>query len=482
MEREFQGRYEILIITNHDATDKADGTESLALELAGLFPCVRVTKHVGPAGKGAALKSGFLDSTGDWIFFVDSDLPYDLSFFLKASHWLSKGVDFVSGNRRMQGSEILCETRFVARFLRRLWLGRLFNRVLRWLLPLASTDTQAGIKAMNRRFASVAFGLQTCPGFYFDIELFLTCAAQGFRHFEVPLRSNVTTDVSTVRFFRELRRAAFWVSRVFWQNLRGHYAGNAAFSSWNQWNFTADDWGLSPGVNRGILALARKGILRRVSVMSDSAYLDEGLNELREIPGVSLGLHFNLTYRFGKPLPFAWASPASAFLGCVARVWGGQVEFQNTLKQELLRQIAALRAKGLSLQYIDGHHHIHVFPGISKVVADVCVEVGIREVRVPLDKSSMRFSHFFIGALTRLSRPHFKQASLTYLPFFYPPLNSFKNPLRLRRELLKRQGYEVLVHPSDSDDVANLPTPDAYSAQRVIEYRALLNLWDPQRT
>ena len=33
--------------------------------------------------------------------------------------------------------------------------------------------------------------------------------------------------------------------------------------------------------------------------MANCAYLTEGLEELRKVPGIKLGLHFNLTY--GKP-------------------------------------------------------------------------------------------------------------------------------------------------------------------------------------
>lgn len=477
MEREFPGRYEILIITNHDATDKDDGTERLADELTKAFAFVRVVKHEGPAGKGAALKTGFLNSKGDWIFFVDSDLPYDLSFFSKASQRLSEGVDFVSGNRRMAGSEILCETRFVAQFLRRLRLGKLFNKALRTALPLYSTDTQAGIKAMNRRFASAAFGLQTCPGFYFDIELFLTCAAQGFRHAELPLRSNVTTEVSTVHFSRELRRAAFWVSRIFWLNFKKYYSQTPPDTRPEQWYFTADDWGLSPGVNRGILELAKKGVVRRVSAMADASYLSEGLEELKAIPGIALGLHFNLTYAFNTPLPFGWTSPSSALFSCLSKVIWGKTAFQNTVKKELLRQFRALTEKGLQLDYVDGHHHIHVYPGVGRAVAEACREVGIRQVRLPLDKSSLNLSHLVIGLLARVSQRHFRRASLSSLPFFYPDLAAFKNPSVFLEQLSRRRGYEVLVHPADTSDVATLSSPDSYSEQRVVEYTALLGLF-----
>jgi predicted glycoside hydrolase/deacetylase ChbG (UPF0249 family) len=36
---------------------------------------------------------------------------------------------------------------------------------------------------------------------------------------------------------------------------------------------SADDWGLSPDINEGILDLARRGIVRRVSVLSSGSFV-----------------------------------------------------------------------------------------------------------------------------------------------------------------------------------------------------------------
>ncbi|MES2965540.1 MAG: methyltransferase domain-containing protein, partial [Bdellovibrionota bacterium] len=49
---------------------------------------------------------------------------------------------------------------------------------------------------------------------------------------------------------------------------------------------TADDWGMSSGVNLGILELAKLGVVTRVSMMADAPRLTEGLDELRTIEGL----------------------------------------------------------------------------------------------------------------------------------------------------------------------------------------------------
>ena len=46
--------------------------------------------------------------------------------------------------------------------------------------------------------------------------------------------------------------------------------------------FAADDWGLSPAINLGILELARRGWLRSVSLIANAPFLHERLDELLE--------------------------------------------------------------------------------------------------------------------------------------------------------------------------------------------------------
>jgi chitin disaccharide deacetylase len=474
LEAEYGTDFEVIIITNHAKNDRDDGTEAIAAALALYCPQVRVVDHQGQVGKGAALRTGFHASLGEWIFFVDSDLPYDLGFFTRAAEALRSGAAFVTGNRRVAGSEILCETRFVFRFVKRLCMGKLFNRVLRTLLPIQSTDTQAGIKAMTREFAQTAFALQSCPGFYFDIELFLTAAQQSFRHAEVPLRSNVTTDVSTVRFFHELQRAIIWLSRIWWRNRNGEYAVKANPLQWSQWQVSADDWGLSPAVNRGILHLAQEGVVRRASVMVDAPFVTQGLSALQSIEGFETGLHFNLTYAFGRKPALIWKSPAKALVALYWACLFSKKPMLERISEELRKQLETARALGLKITYLDGHHHVHVFPIISSAVAKVCREYGIQSVRVPFDPHSLQFSHWIIGRLARWAQPDFERAGIKALPFLYPSLKEFENPAKLRQKLLAHPGYEVLVHPADEDDVSKLPIPDSYSAQRVTEYRALL--------
>ena len=63
----------------------------------------------------------------------------------------------------------------------------------------------------------------------------------------------------------------------------------------------ADDLGMAPGVNRGIVEAHRAGAVSSSTLMVNCAAAEEAVNLVqREAPNLGLGLHLNLT--FGRPL------------------------------------------------------------------------------------------------------------------------------------------------------------------------------------
>lgn len=223
LQQRFGDSYEILLIPNPSPTDEGDDSPAVAAALAEKLDQVRVCEHRGVPGKGAALRTGFRASKGEWLFFTDADLPYDLDFFDRAARELDDGTEFVTGNRRMPVSEFDIPVKLLPLAYRRHRLGVLFNRCVRLLMPIASTDTQAGAKAMSRRMAEAAFGAQTCPGFLFDLEFFLTAYRRGFPQKELPVTLYLNSEKSTVRVIRESAIAVYWLLRIFWQDRRGAY-------------------------------------------------------------------------------------------------------------------------------------------------------------------------------------------------------------------------------------------------------------------
>lgn len=132
----------------------------------------------------------------------------------------------------------------------------------------------------------------------------------------------------------------------------------------------ADDFGLSPGVNRGIARLAQAQRLNAVSCLVNGPHWRDGAALLRSFPAsVEVGLHFNLTE--GVPLSAALRSvwprfPSLARLIALAHLHGLP---QAAITAELAAQWAAFtEATGHPPAFIDGHQHVHHLPQVRDAV------------------------------------------------------------------------------------------------------------------
>lgn len=210
---------------------------------------------------------------------------------------------------------------------------------------------------------------------------------------------------------------------------------------------TADDFGLSPGVNREIVALLERGALNAVSLFAHSPFADDALDDWaraldrREKNGEnasnapSLGLHFCLTS--GRPVappedvPLLVDGAGRFCLGFLSLIRllrsSKRDEAIRQIERELTAQIRRLddltAARGLRWNRLDSHCHLHAIPGIFELVATAARNRGLflRIPREPLRLGARRrraiFSDFGVGwakkalldALTRRRETEFSE-------------------------------------------------------------------------
>ena len=128
----------------------------------------------------------------------------------------------------------------------------------------------------------------------------------------------------------------------------------------------ADDFGLSPGVNRGIIKAHEQGIVTSASLMVRMPAAAEAAAYAREHSNLSVGLHFDLgewTYRNGD-----WE--------CVYEV--APVDDPSAVARQADDQLAAFqRLLGRNPSHIDSHQHVHREEPVRSTLVELARQVGV---------------------------------------------------------------------------------------------------------
>lgn len=468
LEVQFKNSFEIILILNGDNLLELNKMQFIANQFKEKSLALKIC-HSTARGKGSALKEGFLISKGKNIFFTDADLPYDLSFFLEAHTLLANGHQFVTGNRRFPNSLFTLPVSVLPLAYGRHRVGLLFNKIVRTLFKIKSHDTQAGIKAFSRSLGERVYSRKTCPGFLFDLEFFIIAMKNGYKHTELPIHLHLKSEKSTVRILKESLETAYWLSKIYFQNLRKYYYFESDEINFNKHYFiTADDWGISPSVNRGILKLAQKGIVTRVSVMADGLYVGNYLDELKSIKGIELGLHLNFTHEN------YFKSPIDLLVNMIGPFKKQQKEL--LVKNEIKRQYDIMKKFDINVSYADGHHHCHIFPGVVNAFSHFLQEKNINETRLPLSWSFLFSEKILLLIFSINAKTKFDRLGISYRPFFYPDFEKIDSTDLLRKQLSNKIGHEIITHPSDLADFTLLSINDRYNHGRVKEFNLLTDL------
>ena len=139
--------------------------------------------------------------------------------------------------------------------------------------------------------------------------------------------------------------------------------------------FNSDDFGMSRGVNYGIIDACLLGPVRSATMMANMPAFLHGVSLLPHAPKLAVGAHLVLTA--GKSLggPYKTITDCDGFFQSQSvlkgRAEAGEIDL-GEVERELSLQIEKLLGAGIKLSHLDGHHHIHGSPGIS----DVCLELA----------------------------------------------------------------------------------------------------------
>ncbi len=154
----------------------------------------------------------------------------------------------------------------------------------------------------------------------------------------------------------------------------------------------ADDFGLTPGINRAIIELFQAGALRSTSLIATASFTEEAVELMRQHPRLGVGCH--LTFVDGIPaahpesIPTLLGADGKTFrpsmLDFTQAVLRGTVR-AGDLARETQAQIQRLQRMGVDVTHIDTHKHAHAFPEVARTVLYIAERCGIFAVRRPFE-------------------------------------------------------------------------------------------------
>jgi dolichyl-phosphate beta-glucosyltransferase len=177
--------YESEVIVVDDGS--SDRTADIAREFERNAPpnvSVRLLQHEVNRGKGAAVRTGVLAATGEYILYMDADLAVPPEEVPRLIALLDAGADVAAGTRVQPGG---FDMRASQPAYRRIG-GRLFAIARRRLLLSQVEDTQCGFKGFRREAAHDIYPRSRLDGWSFDTELLYIAQRLKLSVREVPVQ------------------------------------------------------------------------------------------------------------------------------------------------------------------------------------------------------------------------------------------------------------------------------------------------------
>jgi chitin disaccharide deacetylase len=248
---------------------------------------------------------------------------------------------------------------------------------------------------------------------------------------------------------------------------------------------TADDFGLSPGVDHGILETFRRGVVRSTALLVNFPDVGDSAFRLRQEPGLEVGIHLNLTA--GPPVlpPKRVRSLVGTdgtfhnFATFFARIAVSQIDWSE-VTLEWRAQFERGIDQGCHFTFITSHQHVHMLPEGAQICAKLAQEFGVGTVRLanfrlPEMLWSLRPKAFALAPFVPMARGVFQRSGVfCNASTLEIPAGNTDSALQQVCRTLERLDagvHELICHPAYEDPV--LEARDTYVAGRHNELTVL---------
>jgi chitin disaccharide deacetylase len=226
---------------------------------------------------------------------------------------------------------------------------------------------------------------------------------------------------------------------------------------------TADDFGLTDGVNRAILRGHREGIVTSASLLAVAQAYRGAVELAKQAPRLAVGVHLAIVGEDPPLLPavrvrslvdrtgnFPLTYPA-----VLSRAALGRLD-PDDVRREFRAQIERVLGDGLPISHLDTHQHLHLWPVIGKIVTELATEFGIPAVRLPRSHRPGPVG-VAVNALAARLRVRLDRAGLVHSADYAGLDEAGAMDLALPAAIarLSRRGRptaEINAHPGEADD------------------------------
>jgi chitin disaccharide deacetylase len=257
----------------------------------------------------------------------------------------------------------------------------------------------------------------------------------------------------------------------------------------------ADDYGISPGVNRAIRDLIARGRLNATSVMVVGPAIGrDEVASLREAaansPRCAIGLHVTLTAPF-RPLTMHFRPlDGGMFLSFPKLLRAGLARRLDPeiLAAEVKVQLAAFAEMfGRAPDFVDGHQHVQLYPqvrdAVLSAVKDVAPAAWVRQAgrNGSLAQRLVAPKALFLDVLSAQFRRRAARAGIAFNPGFagaydFSRQTDFGRLMRQFLDGLPEHGV-IMCHPGFVDEILVSLDPLTYQREREHAFLSGTDFW-----
>ncbi|HEX4156557.1 MAG TPA: ChbG/HpnK family deacetylase [Acidobacteriaceae bacterium] len=158
----------------------------------------------------------------------------------------------------------------------------------------------------------------------------------------------------------------------------------------------ADDFGLTPGVNRAIAELHDAGALTSATLMANGPAFEDAVAIARARPSLGVGCH--ITLLDGEPVSDPSTIPTllgpeqhharrsfrQSLVSFALAVTRGTIRAED-ITLEAIAQIQKLQRAGIHVTHIDTHKHAHILSRVARPLLKAMQQTSIAAIRNPFE-------------------------------------------------------------------------------------------------